>query len=94
MVLPVWDFKVLQKRDLDVDVSQLASAFPQFRDQLEGFLLISAFRRKCLDYGFNPATVGAKPVHVFRRRALGNPPDVPIHAVKNQPALILRNTDT
>ena len=91
MVLAVWDLKVVQKRDLDVNVPQLTRSFSEFRNQLQHFLLIWSLRRKLVNEGLNTASIGAEVVHIFGRQALRKSPDGAVHSFEDKPTLIMQN---
>ena len=90
MVLPVWNFQLLQESDLHVHIAELPSFLAQFGKRLKQFLLIASLRGQLGEYGLNPAAVGPESMNVLRSECLRKPANVPVDSIKHQPALVLR----
>src|SRR5215471_9908164 len=89
MVLPIWNFQVLKKVNLHVEVAKLSGLFSKSRKRLQQLLFVARVGRKFGDQGLNPAAVRAKTVHLIRLWLFTQLINVPANAIKDKPGLTL-----
>src|SRR5215467_11482684 len=89
MILPVWNFEILQELNLNVQVAQPSSFFSQFREGLQQFPFVSRIWRKFFKKCLHAAAVGSKPMHLARFWLLAECSHVPPNTIKYQPRMSL-----